>query len=223
MVPAQGGAEQAATSVGLALGRFLSETIQDDTIIGVGWGRTLARLPGEFPSAAPQRHQGHVAARRLGRDALRQSGGILLAAGRGTRRRMLSLPGAAGGRQRRDPAPADRGLRSGPGLCPGRGHRSRHRQRGRHQPQLDLAGPPSHQPGAARPARRSRLRGRCDVQLHRRRGPHGRSPGERPRHVVGLDTLGTARHKLIASGGQEPGACPARRHPPHRLQHADHG
>ena len=55
VVPAQGGAEQAATSVGLALGKFLSETIQDNTTIGVGWGRTLTASLASFH---PPRHSG---------------------------------------------------------------------------------------------------------------------------------------------------------------------
>jgi DNA-binding transcriptional regulator LsrR (DeoR family) len=43
--------ELVAKSVGLALGRFLSEVIADDMTIGVGWGRTLmASLAGVKPA-----------------------------------------------------------------------------------------------------------------------------------------------------------------------------
>lgn len=55
VVPAQGGAEQAARSVGLALGKFLSETVQDDMVIGVGWGRTLTASLASFH---PPHHSG---------------------------------------------------------------------------------------------------------------------------------------------------------------------
>jgi DNA-binding transcriptional regulator LsrR (DeoR family) len=41
VVPATSTAENAAQSVGLALGMFLSEVVTDDMTIGVGWGRTL--------------------------------------------------------------------------------------------------------------------------------------------------------------------------------------
>lgn len=48
VVPAVGGIEQAARSVGLALGKFLSETIADNMTIGVGWGRTLTASLASF-------------------------------------------------------------------------------------------------------------------------------------------------------------------------------
>lgn len=48
VVPAVGGIEQAARSVGLALGKFLSETITDNMTIGVGWGRTLTASLASF-------------------------------------------------------------------------------------------------------------------------------------------------------------------------------
>lgn len=41
VVPAGAAIEQASKAVGLALGKFLSETISDRMKIGVGWGRTL--------------------------------------------------------------------------------------------------------------------------------------------------------------------------------------
>ncbi|MCJ9671308.1 sugar-binding domain-containing protein, partial [Neorhizobium sp. SHOUNA12B] len=37
-----------ASSVGLALGQFLSEVVQDDMTIGVGWGRTMTASLGSF-------------------------------------------------------------------------------------------------------------------------------------------------------------------------------
>uniref|UniRef100_UPI0025EA267B sugar-binding transcriptional regulator n=1 Tax=uncultured Demequina sp. TaxID=693499 RepID=UPI0025EA267B len=40
-VPGRGSAQETANDVGSALGRFLSEVIQDDMAVGVGWGRTL--------------------------------------------------------------------------------------------------------------------------------------------------------------------------------------
>lgn len=41
VVPGEGDAEQTAQDVGAALGRFLSEVIRDDMVIGATWGRTL--------------------------------------------------------------------------------------------------------------------------------------------------------------------------------------
>lgn len=41
VVPAGHSVEAASKAVGLALGKFLSETIADDMTVGVGWGRTL--------------------------------------------------------------------------------------------------------------------------------------------------------------------------------------
>ena len=52
VVPAVGGIEQAARSVGLALGKFLSETITDNMTIGVGWGRTLTASLASFHAPA---------------------------------------------------------------------------------------------------------------------------------------------------------------------------
>lgn len=48
VVPRAEGEAQAAKSVGLALGRFLSETITDGMRIGVGWGRTLTASLASF-------------------------------------------------------------------------------------------------------------------------------------------------------------------------------
>ena len=41
MVPSGTSVELASKAVGLALGKFLSETVTDNMTIGVGWGRTL--------------------------------------------------------------------------------------------------------------------------------------------------------------------------------------
>lgn len=41
VVPGGGDADQATRSVGIALGRFLSEVVTDGMTLGVGWGRTL--------------------------------------------------------------------------------------------------------------------------------------------------------------------------------------
>lgn len=48
VVPHADQVEQAARSVGLALGRFLSEAIVDHMAIGVGWGRTLTASLASF-------------------------------------------------------------------------------------------------------------------------------------------------------------------------------
>ena len=48
VVPASDNFEQAARSVGLALGKFLSETITDNMTVGVGWGRTLTASLASF-------------------------------------------------------------------------------------------------------------------------------------------------------------------------------
>ena len=55
VVPEARGAEQSAKSVGLALGKFLSEAICDNMTIGVGWGRTLTASLASF---RPPRHSG---------------------------------------------------------------------------------------------------------------------------------------------------------------------
>ena len=55
VVPEARGVEQTAKSVGLALGKFLSEAISDNMTIGVGWGRTLT---GSLASFRPPRHGG---------------------------------------------------------------------------------------------------------------------------------------------------------------------
>jgi DNA-binding transcriptional regulator LsrR (DeoR family) len=50
VVPASDTVEHTAKAVGLALGKFLSETVADDMTIGVGWGRTLtASLESFYP------------------------------------------------------------------------------------------------------------------------------------------------------------------------------
>jgi DNA-binding transcriptional regulator LsrR (DeoR family) len=41
VVPGHGDTDETARDVGAALGKFLSEVIQDDHAVGVGWGRTL--------------------------------------------------------------------------------------------------------------------------------------------------------------------------------------
>ena len=46
--PRDGSAMALASSVGLALGQFLSEVVQDDMTIGVGWGRTMTASLGSF-------------------------------------------------------------------------------------------------------------------------------------------------------------------------------
>ncbi len=51
VVPASNTADQTAKSVGLALGKFLSETISDNMTIGVGWGRTLTSSLASFHPA----------------------------------------------------------------------------------------------------------------------------------------------------------------------------
>jgi len=48
VVPEARGAERTANAVGLALGKFLSESIADDMTIGVGWGRTLSASLASF-------------------------------------------------------------------------------------------------------------------------------------------------------------------------------
>jgi len=48
VVPSDGSIESASKAVGLALGKFLSETITDDMRIGVGWGRTLTASLASF-------------------------------------------------------------------------------------------------------------------------------------------------------------------------------
>jgi DNA-binding transcriptional regulator LsrR (DeoR family) len=55
VVPEARGAEQSAKSVGMALGKFLSEAICDNMTIGVGWGRTLTASLASFH---PPRHSG---------------------------------------------------------------------------------------------------------------------------------------------------------------------
>ncbi|WP_445738940.1 sugar-binding transcriptional regulator [Neorhizobium tunisiense] len=46
--PRDNSAAALASSVGLALGQFLSEVVQDDMTIGVGWGRTMTASLGSF-------------------------------------------------------------------------------------------------------------------------------------------------------------------------------
>jgi DNA-binding transcriptional regulator LsrR (DeoR family) len=55
VVPGAGGLDQTAKSVGLALGRFLSEVVSDGMTLGVGWGRTLMA---SLASLRPMRHEG---------------------------------------------------------------------------------------------------------------------------------------------------------------------
>ena len=51
VVPSRPGPDATAVDVGAALGRFLSEVIQDDMTVGVGWGRTLLSSLKTFRSA----------------------------------------------------------------------------------------------------------------------------------------------------------------------------
>jgi len=55
VVPAALSVDNTAKSVGLALGKFLSEAIPDNVTIGVGWGRTLTASLASF---RPPRHGG---------------------------------------------------------------------------------------------------------------------------------------------------------------------
>lgn len=55
VVPSDGSIAQASQAVGLALGKFLSETIADNMTIGVGWGRTLTASLASFH---PPKRQG---------------------------------------------------------------------------------------------------------------------------------------------------------------------
>jgi len=55
VVPGAGDADQATRSVGIALGRFLSEVVTDGMTLGVGWGRTLMA---SLASLRPLRHEG---------------------------------------------------------------------------------------------------------------------------------------------------------------------
>jgi DNA-binding transcriptional regulator LsrR (DeoR family) len=55
VVPGPEDPNQIARCVGLALGKFLSETISDHMTIGVGWGRTLTA---SLESFHPSRHSG---------------------------------------------------------------------------------------------------------------------------------------------------------------------
>jgi DNA-binding transcriptional regulator LsrR (DeoR family) len=48
VVPSEPGTEETARAVGLALGRFLTERIDDGDIIGLGWGRTLTASLASF-------------------------------------------------------------------------------------------------------------------------------------------------------------------------------
>jgi DNA-binding transcriptional regulator LsrR (DeoR family) len=58
VVPGQGNPEETARDVGAALGQFLSEVISDGMSIGVGWGRTLNASLGTF--RAQRRNGVHV-------------------------------------------------------------------------------------------------------------------------------------------------------------------
>ncbi|WP_306120094.1 MULTISPECIES: sugar-binding domain-containing protein [unclassified Roseitalea] len=48
VVPGSGTPDETARDVGAALGRFLSDVVADDMVIGVGWGRTLDAALGSF-------------------------------------------------------------------------------------------------------------------------------------------------------------------------------
>lgn len=51
VVPAPAEAEGTAAAVGMALGRFLSDTVDDGMTVGVGWGRTLGASLGSLTPA----------------------------------------------------------------------------------------------------------------------------------------------------------------------------
>lgn len=55
VIPAPAQSEGTSTAIGLALGKFLSETITDGMSIGVGWGRTLSASLASFN---PPKHAG---------------------------------------------------------------------------------------------------------------------------------------------------------------------
>ena len=63
VTPAGQNVEQTAKSVGLALGKFLSEAVADDMTIGVGWGRTLTA---SLQSFRPPHRQGVTVISLLG-------------------------------------------------------------------------------------------------------------------------------------------------------------
>lgn len=63
VVPSADTVDGNAKNVGLALGRFLSEAIPDDSIVGVGWGRTLTASLASF---RPVRRAGVKVASLLG-------------------------------------------------------------------------------------------------------------------------------------------------------------
>src|SRR3546814_3857677 len=63
--PRDTSAEALAKAVGLALGRLLSEIIQDDMTIGVGWGRTMTASLSSF---RPPRRQN---CKEIGRPTVR--------------------------------------------------------------------------------------------------------------------------------------------------------
>src|SRR5258708_7256167 len=63
IVVPEGAASLVAKSVGLALGKFLSEVVADDMTIGVGWGRTLMA---SLASLRPVRRSGVRAVSPLG-------------------------------------------------------------------------------------------------------------------------------------------------------------
>ncbi len=48
VVPSAGDIDQASKSIGLALGKFLSDVITDNMTVGVAWGRTLTASLGSF-------------------------------------------------------------------------------------------------------------------------------------------------------------------------------
>lgn len=54
VVPGEGNADETARDVGAALGMFLSDVITDNSVIGVGWGRTLNASLNTFKPAIRQ-------------------------------------------------------------------------------------------------------------------------------------------------------------------------
>ncbi len=122
VVPAAGTADQTSKAVGLALGKFLSETIADDMTIGVGWGRTLTASLASFH---PPKHSGVKVMSLLGgRDgnAIRQPVRICLAARHGTPGGVLPVSRTARRRQRGKQSAGSRRTAASTGCSASPGH-----------------------------------------------------------------------------------------------------
>jgi DNA-binding transcriptional regulator LsrR (DeoR family) len=63
VVPSEAGVDETARAVGLALGRFLTDRIDDGQTIGLGWGRTLTAALASF---RPQQRRGCTVVSLLG-------------------------------------------------------------------------------------------------------------------------------------------------------------